>query len=777
MAAQGKNPKIKKKFLYRMKIKLIIGCAFILIGFITILCRLVYIKNVKGETYKEMVLAQQRYDSIEIPYRRGDILDRNGTPLATSVKVYNLIIEPAIIMQEGDKEFKDENDNVRTYRDVTIEALRTYFSLTDEEIQTALADERSFYKVMRKKLTYDEVAPFNEYLATKSGTHVTGVWLEDEYQRTYPYNTLACQVLGFTASGNVGNSGLEQYYNEELNGVNGRQYGYLTSDQTLQRTTRNPENGYSIVTSLDANIQMICEEEIAKFMAETSAKNVSVLAMDPNNGEILAIANSYTFDCNHPYNDSTIEYLFADGNGSYSYERTEVVYPGQSEDGTVPEEGQPEGTDEGQDTSNSDTTESGEGSESGDNGETGGEPDGTENGEEDTEESAEPQTITTMLTAPTGAELVAQLTDEEKIEALNKVWRNYVISDTFEPGSTFKPFTVAAGLEEDIIHDGDTFYCGGNLVVVEGQKPVGCHNLNGHGVITVEEAIMQSCNVSLMQIVRSEGSSVFYKYEKAFGFGSKTYVDLPGEANTSALFYSEDSLNPMELATSSFGQGQNVSMIQLGSAFCSVINGGSYYEPHIMRQVVNENGSVITDNEGTVLRRTVSEETSRLLRRYMYNTVESGTGKKARIEGYTIGGKTGTAEKAPRGFDNYVISFIGFAPVEKPQIVIYVTVDEPKVADQANSGVASVIAHDIFERILPYMNIFQSGTTVDDGSPAIDELATPVEADENATTAAPGEAGSSEEGIPEESTDEEQNNTSEESVTTDPATEAPLVTE
>jgi stage V sporulation protein D (sporulation-specific penicillin-binding protein) len=195
----------------------------------------------------------------------------------------------------------------------------------------------------------------------------------------------------------------------------------------------------------------------------------------------------------------------------------------------------------------------------------------------------------------------------------------------------------------------------------------------------------------------------------------------------------------MELATSSFGQGQNVSMIQLATAFCSLVNGGDYYEPHVMKQIVNDDGSVITNNEGVVLRRTVSEETSRLLKEYMYQTVESGTGKKARIEGYTIGGKTGTAEKQPRGNNNYVISFIGFAPVEKPQIVLYVTVDEPNVADQANSGVASIIAHDIFERVLPYMNIFQSGTTVDDGTPAVDEVATPVEVDPDSTTEAPSE--------------------------------------
>jgi stage V sporulation protein D (sporulation-specific penicillin-binding protein) len=706
MAAPGKKIKVKKKLLNRMKIKLIVGCGVVLIGFIVVLCRLVYIETTKGEEYAETVLSQQRYDSISIPYRRGDILDRNGTALATSEKVYNLILEPAIIDQEGDKTFKDSDDVEHTYKEVTIDALKVYFGLTDEEIQEALSDTSSFYKVMKKKLTYEEIEPYNEYILTKTGAYVTGIWLEDEYQRTYPYDSLACQVLGFTASGNVGNSGLEKYYNEELNGVEGRQYGYLTSEQTLQRTTREPENGYSLVTTLDANIQMICEEEIAEFMEQTGAKNVSVLAMDPNNGEILALANSYTFDCNNPYDTSAIYYQFANGDGSYSYERTEVVEA---------------------------TTEE----------ETGEEEETTAEGEEATTE--EPQTVTTTLTAATGEELVAQLKDDEVLDALNNVWRNYVISDTFEPGSTFKPFTVAAGLEEDVIHDGDTYYCGGSYVVIEGEKAVGCHLRSGHGTITIEEAIMQSCNVALMQIVQAEGASTFYKYEKAFGFGSKTYVDLPGEANTSSLVYTEDGLNPMELATSSFGQGQNVSMIQLATAFCSLVNGGDYYEPHVVKQIVNEDGSVIVDNSETLLRRTVSEETSRLLREYMYQTVEEGTGKKARIEGYTIGGKTGTAEKQPRGNENYVISFIGFAPVEKPQIVLYVTVDEPNVEDQANSGVSSVIAHDIFERVLPYLNIFQSGTTVDDGSPAVDEIAVPVEVDPDSTTAAPSEGISTEE--------------------------------
>ncbi len=656
-------------------------CAVVLVGFIVVLSRLVYIEQVKGADYEKRVLSQQRYDSLTIPYRRGDILDRNGLELATSTKVYNLIIEPKIIISEGDKKAKTEAGDETTKKALIIAALKNYFGLTDEEINAALADEKSLYKVMAKKLPYETVQPFNEYLKTKEGAQIVGIWLEDEYQRYYPYSTLACQTLGFTASGNAGISGLEQFYNEDLNGVEGRQYGYLTSDQTLQRTTKEPINGYSVVTTLDTNIQLIIEKKIAEFMTTTGAKNVSVLAMDPNNGEILAMANSYTFDCNQPYNEEHIYYQFENGAGGYSYERI-LAAPSD-----VP-------TEEG---------------------------------------AAPPEPVTTVLSAPTGAELVAQLTEEERLDALNKVWRNYIVSDSFEPGSTFKPFTVAAGLEEDIIHDGERYQCNGHYTVVEGLKPVNCHLLSGHGEVTVEGAIMQSCNCALMQIVQKEGASVFYKYETMFGFGGKTYVDLPGEVNTTAagLFFTEDKLNPMELATSSFGQGQNITMIQLSSAFCSLINGGNYYAPHVMKQLVNEDGDVITNHEPTIVRRTISEQTSSLLKDYMYHTVESGTGKRVRIDGYTIGGKTGTAEKLPRGNEKYVISFIGFAPVEKPKIVLYVVVDEPKEADQSHSGASSLLAHDIFAEVLPYMNVFQSNTSVDDGSPVVDENATPVQSSED----------------------------------------------
>ena len=348
MAQQRKKRKVKKKFLHRMKIKLTVMCGIVLVGFIVVLSRLVLIEQKKGVEYEKRVLSQQRYDSLDLPYRRGDILDRNGTELATSVKVYNLIIEPKIILEEGDKKVETDSGAVTTKKEVTIAALKTYFPLTDEEIAAALEDENSLYKIMIRKLSYETVEPFNEYLETDMGQEVVGVWLEDEYQRYYPYDTLACQVLGFTASGNVGNSGIELYYNEELNGVEGRQYGYLTSEQTLQRTIREPVNGYSVVTTLDANIQMMVEKQIAEFMTETGAKNVSVLAMDPRNGEILAIANAHTFNCNQPYDEQAIYYQFDNGDGSFSFERvteastetvTDETSTEQGDDGTTEENG------------------------------------------------------------------------------------------------------------------------------------------------------------------------------------------------------------------------------------------------------------------------------------------------------------------------------------------------------------------------------------------------------------------------------------------------------
>ncbi|MBQ8086203.1 MAG: penicillin-binding protein 2 [Lachnospiraceae bacterium] len=623
--------KKRKKFLARMQAKLFFVVVAFTVLFVALMIRILYINEKDGKRYEKIVLAQQSYDSIEIPYRRGDILDRNGTQLATSEKVYNLIIEPKNILQ---------SDEVKAD---TVAALKKYFDLTDENINEALKDGGSLYKKMLKKLTYDEIKDFQDFVAEHAkddAKNVKGVWFEDEYERYYPYGSLACHAIGFTVSGNVGQGGIEGYYSDELNGTNGREYGYLTSDMTLERTTKPPINGYNIVSTIDANAQNIVEKKIAAFMKETGAKNVSALVMDPNTAEVIAMANSNTFDLNEPYEDSAIAYQFS-------------------------------ANDEGG--------------------------------------SVETQ--------------IKNLSEEERLEHLNQAWRNFIISDGFEPGSTYKTFTIAGAMEDGVLNGDESFFCGGQLQVAD--WPIHCHNHQGHGQVSVEQSLMQSCNVALMQIAQAEGRKTFSKYQDEFGFGQTTNVDLAGEA--SGLVYSEDKLNPVELATSSFGQGLTVTMMQIGTAFCSVINGGNYYEPHLVKQIVDENGGVINNIEPTILRKTISSETSAFMRHALEEVVSNGTARKAQVEGYTIGGKTGTAEKLPRGNGKYLLSFIGFAPVENPQVVVYVTVDEPHVEDQASSGLGTIIAQTIFEELLPYMNIYQTDEeNVSVGEDIGDEVASPV---------------------------------------------------
>lgn len=655
--------KKRKRFLARMQLKLVVIIGIFTVAFVALVARILYINVKDGKRYEKIVLAQQSYDSIEIPYRRGDILDRNGTQLATSEKVYNLIIEPKNILQ---------SDEVK---EATTKALLQYFNIQESDLNKALEDNRSLYKKMLKKLTYDEVKPFQDFVATKDGKNVKGVWFEDEYERYYPYGSLACHAIGFTVSGNVGQGGLEGYYSNELNGTNGREYGYLTEDMTLERTTKSPINGYNVISTIDANAQNIVEKKINAFMTETGAKNVSCLVMDPNSGEILAMANSNAYDLNEPYEDSAISYLFQEDYIGHLLEEESKSYFKSDEKNPLPQE------------------------------------------KADLKAFLESGGIS-------AEEKIKGLTEDFRLECLNKAWRNFIISDGFEPGSTYKTFTISGALEDSALKGNESFFCGGKLKVEDWE--IKCHNHSGHGQVSIEQALMQSCNVALMQIAQLEGKSAFSKYQKVFGFGKTTGVDLPGEAG--GLVYDEEKLNPVELATSSFGQGLTVTMMQIGTAFCSVINGGNYYEPHMAKQIVDENGGVINNIEPTILRKTLSSDTSAYMRNALFQVVENGTAKKAKVDGYTIGGKTGTAEKLPRGNGKYLLSFIGFAPVENPQVVVYVTVDEPHVEDQASSGLGTIIAQTIFEELLPYMNIYQTEEVENDNSvdQVGDEVAGPI---------------------------------------------------
>lgn len=705
-----------KQFLKRMKTRLLIIFFAAVIFFAVLVARVIYISVAKGQEYQEEVLDQKSYDSLDIPFERGDIVDRNGNVLATSEKVYNLILEPKNILR------------TEAGKKATKAALIKYFNMEESKFDECMQNTDSFYSVAMKGLAYTDVKAFQEFCSTKDGADVIGVRFEEEYKRKYPNGSLACHLLGYTVSGNVGQGGIEGYYNSYLNGVNGKTYGYLTNDNTVESVTVPAQNGYTVVSTIDLNIQKIIEDNIEEYMKTTGAKKIGVIAMDPDTAEVLGMSTSYSYDPNEPMDTDALRNMKVTVT-----ESTEAATEDSSEEG-----------------SSEDTTDA------------------------TTEEPKDPEKITYDFSSMTDDEFkktIDDLTSDQTYEALDAVWRNYCISDILEPGSTFKPFTIAGAIEDGVVKDGDTFYCKGYEIVADGTDPIYCHNRTGDGTLTLKQALEQSCNVALMQIAKSEGKETFSKYQDIFNFGNQTGIDLSGEG--SGLVYDEEGLNPVELATSSFGQGINVTMIQMAAAFCSLINGGNYYTPHTVRQILDENGSIIENNEPELVRKTISKTTSDLMKQYMAGVITEGTGSRAAVDGYTIGGKTGTAEKIPRNQGNYVLSFIGFSPVENPQIMLYVAVDEPDVESQSTSGAGALLFHAIMEDLLPYMNVYQSSDEDVTYNGKDEPISSPFEGDVEDST---GEASSTEESTAEDDTTEGDTTASSED-TTEGTTEAKVTDE
>lgn len=601
---------LRKKFPKFMQKKLVILYVGIILAFAGLVVRITYINASSGEEYTKIVLDQQQYDSRVIPYKRGDIVDRNGTKLATSERVYNVVLDVKAMLSDED------------YVEPTKQVLKDCFGIEEETVDSLIENNPdSRYSVLVKGIDYETAQKFNEIDEDDENyPDVQGIWLEDDYQRTYPYSTLASDVLGFTVDGNVGNGGIEGYYNSTLNGTDGREYGYLDSGSSVERTVKEPVNGKTVVSTIDLQVQSVVEKYIQQFNDERKnnatpgegSKNTAVMVMNPQNGEILAEASYPNFDLNNP-RDLTKYY--------------------------------------------------------------------------------------------TQEELDA-MSDEETLNALNNLWKNFCVTDTYEPGSTIKPFTVAAALETGALTGDETFYCGGSLHI--GDYDIHCINRDGHGTLTVKGAVENSCNVALMQIGEMIGAVDFSKYQHIYGFGEMTGIDLPGEAETSALLYTADNMDETSLATNAFGQNFNVTMTQMMAGFCSLINGGYYYEPHIVKQIQDENGNVIENVDPVLVKRTVSEETSTLVKDYMRGVVLEGSGKLADLEGYEVGGKTGTAEKLPRSEGKNLVSFIAYAPQENPEIAIYVVIDEPNEYDQAQSSLAVQMASDIMKEIFPYLGITQT---------------------------------------------------------------------
>lgn len=625
-----------------MQEKLAITVLVITLALFALVMVLYNLMTNKKEDYNQIVLSQQEYDSRVIPFKRGDILDRNGTYLATSEKVYNLILDPRQIMSDPE-----------AYLGPSVAALTECFGYDQTEI-TNLIQEKKDKQYVRyaKQLTYTDKENYENYRKQKAeelkkaGKAIKGIWFEDEYKRVYPYNSVGCNLIGFAnGDGMDGTGGIEQFYNSTLMGTNGREYGYLNDDSNLERVIKPASNGNTVVSTMDANVQKIVEKYISQWEQETGSKRVGVVVMDPNNGEVLAMANDKAFDLNDPrklgpeYTNEVLREL--------GIKEAMDDYRRKNKD-------------------------------------------------------AEPLTEENVYDHYTSEEIISLGTQV----AWNQTWRNFCISDGFEPGSTAKIFTVAAAMEEGAITGNETYEC--NKFLEVGGHKINCVSRFGHGLLTVEQSLMKSCNVVMMRIAQQIGKEKFYKYQQTFGFGSKTGIDLPGEADNKALVYGADTAGPTDLATNSFGQNFNCTMIQMAAAYCSVINGGSYYEPHVVKQILNEQGSVVKKMEPVLVRETVSESTAKFINEALFKTVnaEGGTGSAARVEGYKVAGKTGTAEKIPRDKTNYVVSFCGYAPSDNPQVLVYVVVDEPHVEDQPHSTYASQIFQKIMTEILPYLNIF-----------------------------------------------------------------------
>lgn len=647
------------KFTRKMQKKLAVLFIFIMLALIALGGRLVYIYKNDGDKYSKQVLAHQKYDSRTIVAKRGDIVDRKGTVLATSEEVYNVILD-AKVMTTSSKGACVEP---------TIQALVSCFGADESEIRKLVENNpTSQYYVLMKRVPYDQMQAFQDMAdkvddkGKKVDTKIKGVWFEKEYTRKYNYGTLACDLLGFTlGTGTQGMFGIEESYNEYLTGVNGREYGYLNSDADLERTVKQPSNGNTVVSTIDINIQKSVENHIQKFNEEhknearegDGAENIGVIIADPNNGEILAMASSPNFDLSDPKKIDGIE----------------------------------------------------------------------------------------------------GLDDDAAMELLNQRWKNFCISENYEPGSTAKPFTVAAGIESGKMTGEETYYCDGFQEV--GGHRIKCVNRSGHGTETIAQAISNSCNDALMQMASKIGVSEFCKYQSIFNIGYKTGIDLPGEE--SGLIYTEDKMGPADLACNSFGQNFNVNMVQMVAGFSSLINGGYYYQPHVVKKISSANGGTVETMDSNLVRQTISASTSEKMRSYLFETVQNGTGRSAKVPGYSMGGKTGTAERAGRDKKNYVISFIGYAPAEKPQVVVYVVIDRPNIEPQSQSKYATTLAKDIMTEVLPYMNIFPDQEYTQEELAAMNEQ---NEANQAGGTSENGEANNTENGNNTESGEENQNNNS-----------------
>lgn len=607
--------KPRKKINHQMKGKLAGLFGAVLLALVCLLGRITYINATNGDKYKKQVLtqAQQKFENDVLPAKRGNIYDRNGNILATSNKVYNVILDCKTVNSDPD------------YVEPTIRALKEILGIDEEKVRSLLSDSRtsqSQYQILLKQLSMDKKKEFEAYTTVEEDSplsdtekkergNVKGVRFEEDYLRSYPFKSLACDTIGFTLARDVADVGIESYYNSTLMGADGRQYGYFNSQSDVEQTIIEPVDGKNIVTTLDVGIQQIVEKYVNGFKKKMGAKNIGVVVQDPNTGEILAMDAGDRYDLNDPRDLSSL----------YSEEE------------------------------------------------------------------------------------IKAMNDEETVTALNAMWNNFCVTDAFEPGSVVKPIVMAGALEKGSIAEGDNFVCdGGQAFGANNNTFIKCAVYpDSHGTEDLMHVIANSCNDGMMQIAEKMGAEQFIKAQSLFNFGSRTGIDLPNEG--SGIIHTMDTMGETELACSAFGQGYTCTMLQEINAMSSVINGGYYYQPHLVKEIQDSNGSTVKTVEPVLLKQTISSEISAAIRSYMEDSVIEGTSRHSKVQGYSSGGKTGTAEKFPRGNKKYLVSFITFAPVEEPQVIVYVVVDEPNAEEQADSKYPQYIAQGILSELLPYLNV------------------------------------------------------------------------
>ncbi len=578
-------------------------CAAICLCMAGLAGRLFFLMLYKADYYSQMAEELHRRErSIKAP--RGRILDRNGTVIADNRTVCTISV---IHNQVKDPE-------------TVIRVLSEELGLPEAEVRkkTEKRSSREVIKSNVEKTRGDAIRAMR----------LEGVKVDEDYKRYYPYGHLASKVLGFTGGDNQGIIGLEVQYEKYLKGTDGKiltltdAAGIEMENEAEDRIE--PEAGRDLQASLDVNIQMYAEQAAYQTMQKKNANRVSIIVMNPKNGEIYAMVNAPEFSLNEPF---------------------ELVTDGKNEDSET---------------------------------------------EEDISWKNEVQSHAASA--------------QNKQALLNQMWRNPCLNDTYEPGSTFKIVTAAAGLEAGVVNLTDQFSCPGFRIVED--RKIRCHKVGGHGGETFLQGMMNSCNPVLIDVGQRLGPERYYQYFKQFGLLGKTGIDLPGEAGT--IMHQPDQIGPVELATVSFGQSFQITPIQLITTASSLINGGTRITPHIGIRAVRADGQAVHVFAYPKEERILSEQTSETLRYILEQVVAEGSGKNARIEGYRIGGKTATSEKLPRSRKKYISSFLGFAPADDPQVIALITIDEPEGIYYGGTIAAPVI-RDLFEVILPYLGVEKRG--------------------------------------------------------------------